>query len=177
MSSSARTRFSIPLVAALGLAPATAGCDNPNPGTPLGTFSVTSTLSTDTCGGTAADPDPGSFDVTLSNDKGIVYWFPNTGASAASGAINAARTVSIAEVVADDVDAVDGSAGACTLQRNDTLTFTLAAGATPASFTGTYSFTVSPAIGANCSDQLTSHGGGYSTLPCTITYTLAGAHE
>lgn len=177
MSSSARALVSVPLLAAFGLTSSGVACDNPNPGTPLGTFSVKSSLRANTCGGTAATSDPGSFVVTLSNDNGIVYWFPNTGASGASGAINSSRTVSITEVVADDVDALDGSTGACTLQRNDTLTFTLAAGARPASFTGTYGFTVSPSIGASCSDQLTAHGGGYGTLPCTITYALSGTRD
>lgn len=156
---------------------AAAACDNPNPGAPLGTFAVTSALGTDTCGGTAADTSPGSFNVTLSNDQGVVYWFPDTGGSATRGSINAARSVTITEVVADNVDATDAGAGPCTLQRNDTLTFTLAAGGAPASFTGSYSFTVTPAIGAACSDQLVAHGGGYAALPCTITYTLAGTRQ
>jgi hypothetical protein len=164
------------LLAAAVLAPV-AACDNPNPGTALGTFSVESALATDTCGGTAADPSPGNFDVTLSNDQGTIYWFPNTGASSASGGLSSTRTVSISEAVADDVDQTEAGAGACTLQRNDVLSFTLAPGSAPASFTGSYSFTVNAASGANCSDQLTVHGGGYAALPCTITYRLVGARK
>ena len=154
-----------------------AACDNPNPGTALGTFAVTSALTNDSCGGTAASADPGSFDVTLSNDNGQIYWFPSTGGASAVGGLSATRTVSIAEVVADAVDSYDGGSGACTLQRNDDLTFTLAAGTAPASFTGSYSFTVSSANGANCADQLTANGGGYGKLPCTITYGLTGTRK
>jgi hypothetical protein len=155
-----------------------AACDNPNPGVTVGTYSVASALSDNSCGADVAPTDPGSFDVTISNDQGTYYWFPNTGASAVSGGMNAARTVSVTEVVADDVDETDaGASGPCTLQRNDTLSFTLAAGATPASFTGSYSFTVSPAIGANCADQLVQSGGGYTKLPCTTTYTLTGKRQ
>jgi hypothetical protein len=174
MPSSPRALASIAIVASACLASA---CDNPNPGTPLGTYAVTSALSMDTCGGTAAVTDPGSFGVTISNDSGVVYWFPDTGGTGVSGTMNAARTVNITEVVADDVDQTEAGAGACTLQRNDTLTFTLAPGVSPASFTGSYSFVVNPAIGANCSDQLTVHGGGYSTLPCLVTYKLTGTAE
>ncbi len=152
-----------------------AACDNPNPGTPLGTYSVTSGLVTDTCGGTVVQASPGDFDVTLSNDQGVVYWFPNNGASSQSGSLSASRSVSISDVLADDVDETEaGMSGACTLDRTDTLTFTLAAGAAPASFTGAYTFTLTPAVGANCADQLTSHGGGYGALPCTVSYSLKG---
>ncbi len=164
------------LVAAVALSPLLAlACENPNPGTPLGTFAVTSTLTADSCGGATVVASPGSFNVTLSNDHGVVYWFPDNGAPSASGGLDAARTVSVSESVADDVDqAADGSAGACTLQRNDVLSFTLASGAAPASFTGAYTFTVAPASGANCTDQLASRGGGYAALPCTATYRLTG---
>jgi hypothetical protein len=161
----------------VGFTVALTACDNPNPGTPLGSFAVTSALSANTCGGAVADTNPGSFSVTLSNDQGIVYWFPDTGASSASGSLSSTRTVNIREGVADDVDQKDGSAAACTLQREDTLSFTLAAGSAPASFTGSYSFTVEAAAGASCADQLASAGGGYTTLPCTITYTLSGTRQ
>jgi len=163
------------IVASLVAFAALAACDNPNPGVAVGTYSVASALSDDSCGGTVAPSNPGSFDVTISNDNGTYYWFPNTGGSSVSGTMGADRTVNVTEIVADDVDETEaGAAGECTLQRNDTLTFTLAASAAPASFTGAYSFTVIPAIGANCSDQLVANGGGYGALPCTITYKLTG---
>jgi hypothetical protein len=154
-----------------------AACDNPNPGTPVGSYSVTSVLSLDSCGGGVAPSDPGSFDVTISDEDGVYYWFPNTGASSVSGPMNASRTVSVTEIVADNVDGSDAGAGPCTLQRNDTLSFTLAAGASPRTFTGAYSFTVAPAVGASCADQLVTHGGGYGALPCTVTYALAGSRQ
>jgi len=160
-----------------GLVAAVVACDNPTPGTVLGTYTVSSTLSTNTCGGAVAETDPGSFDVTISNDHGTVYWFPNTGGTSTSGTISSARTVSISEVLSDNVDATDGGSGKCTLQRNDTLRFTLAAGSPPASFTGTYTFILTPANGANCSDQLTSGGGAYTVLPCTIAYTMDGTRQ
>ena len=159
------------------LAWAVAGCDNPNPGAPLGTFSVSSSLTGNSCGSDGAASDPGRFAVTISNDDGLVYWFPDTGASSASGTINSARTVTISEVVADNLSAPDGAAGACTLQRNDTLRFTLAAGSAPAAFTGSYAFIMTPAVGAECSDQLASKGGGYAALPCTVSYSLAGTRK
>jgi hypothetical protein len=153
-------------------------CDNPNPGTPLGTFVVASTLSVDTCGGTVVDGSPGIFDVTISNDDGLIYWFPNTGGTGTYGVMDPSGTVSINEVVADDVDMTEaGASGACTLQRNDTLTFTLPSGAAPGSFTGSYSFTMSAASGANCADQLTANGGGYGALPCTVTYGMKGTRQ
>ncbi len=156
---------------------ALAACDNPNPGTPLGTFSVTSSLVASSCGAGVADPSPGSFQVTLSNDHGLIYWFPDTGAAAASGALGASGTVSIREVLADTVDAYDGGAGTCTLDRSDVLTFTLPPGASPASFKGSYAFTVAPAAGATCTDQLAATGGAYAALPCTIAYDLSGTRQ
>jgi hypothetical protein len=152
-------------------------CDNPNPGTPIGTFAVASALTGNSCGSEVAETSPGSFDVTISNDDGVVYWFPSTGGTAVSGSINAARTVSISEAVADDVDETDSGSGACILQRNDTLSFTLASGAAPSSFTGSYSFTFSPATGSSCSDQLAARGGTFGQLPCTVSYALTGARN
>jgi hypothetical protein len=67
-----------------------------------------------------------------------------------------------------------GASGPCTLQRNDTLSFTLGPGAQPASFTGSYSFVTTPAIGASCADQLTAEGGVYGALPCVVVYSLTG---
>ena len=67
------------------------------------------------------------------------------------------------------------------MDRADSLVFTFAPGAepgaTPASFTGTYGFTVTAASGANCMDQLATYGGGYGALPCTLTYSLDGERQ
>ena len=164
----------LPLPTAIASALLLGACENPNPGAALGTFSVKSHLMTNTCGGTAANLDPGDFDVTISNDHGIIYWFPQTGASSAQGGLGGNGTVTINETVSDNVDGVNGKAGPCTMDRTDALTFTFARGPLPASFTGTYGFTVAAASGANCTDQLTTNGGGYGALPCTLTYSLAG---
>jgi len=170
-----RPREGIAGVAVLALA--AAACDNPNPGTVLGTYAVTSALTSDSCGGSVADTDPGSFVATISNDDGTVYFFPNTGAPSVSGPMTASRTVTVSEAVADDVDQTATGSGACTLQRNDTLSFTLAAGATPPSFRGSYSFTTSAASGADCADQLVQNGGIYGALPCTVVYSLSGTAQ
>jgi hypothetical protein len=154
-----------------------AACDNPNPGSPVGTFAVTTAVASDTCGGTVVQMEPGNFDVTISNDQGVVYWFPTNGAASASGSLSASRSVSITEVVADDVDQTPTGGGACTLQRSDTLSFTLGPGAAPTSFTGAYTFTVGAASGANCADQLSVHGGGYDALPCTVSFALRGTRQ
>jgi hypothetical protein len=153
------------------------GCENPTPGTALGTFSVTTGLTTDTCGGTVAEADPGDFTVVISDDNGVVYWFPQTGGSSVSGGLASDGNVTIGEEVAGNVDGVDGGNGACTLDRMDTLSFTLPPGNAPASFTGSYSFTVSVASGSICTDQLTTSGGGYGTLPCTVTYSMNGKRQ
>ena len=154
------------------------GCGNPTPGTVLGTYAVASALSADTCGSiVVASADPGPFTVTISNDRGVYYWFPSTGGTSTSGSMNAARTVTIDDTVVDNVDGTDAGVGPCTLQRNDALRFTLAAGASPGSFTGSYGFTMMPAAGSTCTDQLAAHGGSYAALPCTITYALTGKLE
>jgi len=157
---------------------ALAACDNPNPGTPLGTFAVTSALTANSCGSDVAAPDPGSFGVTLSNDQGVVYWFPDTGGSSASGGLSASHSVSISEVVADSVGATtDGGASPCTLERADTLSFTLSSATSPSSFSGSYDFTVSALSGSSCTSQLASAGGGYVQLPCTVTYSMTGTRQ
>lgn len=154
-----------------------AACDNPTPGTPLGTFAVTSALTTDSCGGSVANTDPGNFTVQISNDDGVIYWFPQTGGSSVSGGLGSNNTVTVKEEIVGAVDSTDAGAGACTLDRLDTLTFTLAAGSAPSSFTGSYSFSVAVDTGSNCTDQLTQYGGGYGTLPCTVTYSLSGTRQ
>jgi hypothetical protein len=167
--------FALSFAAGTAVSVASLACDNPNPGVPVGSYAVTSALSENSCGSGVAPSDPGNFDVTISNSDGVYYWFPDTGGSSVEGKINSARTVSSSEVVADNVDGTEAGAGPCTMQRSDTLTYTMGTGAVPASLTGSYSSVFSTASGATCTDQLATHGGAYAALPCTVTYSLSGA--
>jgi hypothetical protein len=67
--------------------------------------------------------------------------------------------------------------GPCDLERNDDLELTIGGGSPAVSIGGTITYTFSPQVGANCSDQLVASGGMYDTLPCKISYTIAGSRE
>jgi hypothetical protein len=71
----------------------------------------------------------------------------------------------------------DGGLGPCAMARADTLQMTLGSGSPPASFTGSIRYVFSVAGGSDCTDQLTTAGGQYNALPCTITYSAAASRQ
>jgi hypothetical protein len=76
---------------------------------------------------------------------------------------------------------VDGTAdaglGPCTMERDDTLTVTMGSGSPPTTFAATIKYAFSVTAGSDCSDQLTSGGGQYTTIPCTIEYTVTASRQ
>jgi hypothetical protein len=192
----------------VGLVATSCNTQNPLPGTSLGTYNVTGTLGTNTCGSGLGAPTPWDFTVQLSEDSTTTpttfYWLSQDGTQL-SNTMTSATSVSITSSVTTNPDAVaagvDAGAatgamdpggmmgtatpvptvGACDLEQNTTLALTLAAGATPASFSGTITYTFETATGvsatSNCTDQLAASGGAYNTLPCTATYTLSATHQ
>jgi hypothetical protein len=156
------------------LAPA---CANPLPGTQLGTFQVTATAAANTCG--LGAPSAYQFDVQLSQLGSTLYWSWLDDSPIVSGALapvsstDAQLQASLTASQSANVDATDAGAGPCTMDRTDSLVVTLAAASPPGSFTGTLSYSFTVESGADCSDQLTSTGGIYDTLPCAVSYTLA----
>jgi hypothetical protein len=78
--------------------------------------------------------------------------------------------------VTDNVDPTDAGLGPCTLERHSVLDLDLTGTAT-GSFRGSIAYSFSGAAGADCSDQLSSAGGQYEALPCTITYSMVGTKQ
>jgi hypothetical protein len=169
---------SLVLVGALGVL--AAGCANPLPGTPLGTYQVTATNEANSCGSGLGAPGTYQFDVQLSEtDETTLYWNWLDNSPIASGALapissaNPALQATLTASQSSNVDATDAGPGPCTMDRDDSVVVTLGTGTPPASFTGTMSYTFTAASCANCSDQLSTAGGMYDALPCAVTYTLA----
>jgi hypothetical protein len=167
-----------PLVAIAGIAcmAGSAACgDTSMPGTTLGTYAVTAEAQTNVCGLTA--PNPWTFDVELSQDGTTLYWNWMDGSSYLSSPVDSqSATLLAAEQVNVDGTA-DGGLGPCTLERDDQLVVALGSGSPPATFTGTISYAISAVSGSDCSDQLSTVGGMYTTLPCTITYTMTSTRQ
>lgn len=153
-------------------------CGPALPGTPLGTYNVTGTLVSDTCGNAM---NPWTFTAQMSEDGTVLYWLPSS-ASSSSGNLTSATKAVITTVVTANVDATEGGApGPCDLTVATTLDVSLASGLTPSTFTATYAQTISAATGVsstnNCTDQLSSSGGSYATLPCTASYSFSGSRQ
>jgi hypothetical protein len=147
------------------------------PGTMLGTYAVTGTLGTNSCGTGLAPPSPWAFDVQMSEEGTTLYWSYLDGNPPLSSTLSANAATLTATQTANVDGTADGGAGPCSMTRTDTLQVDLAAANPPPTFTGTlvYDFTV--VSGADCSDQLSANGGSYDTLPCTLTYSLSGAQQ
>ena len=160
--------------------PACSGKDPYSPGTKLGTFHVTATLTHTSCGPT---PNPWEFDVRLNHEGSTLYWIQG-GAPIQGQVDTTARTQLEAEVV-QEVRKADERAKreACTIARTDVLALTLAdADAKPTSdpalmqsFSGSLVYTFAPVSGSDCSDQTTVSGGDFDALPCEVHYDLSGA--
>jgi hypothetical protein len=154
-----------------------AACNaTPLPGTQLGTFKVTATTSTNSCGSGLAAPSPWVFDVQMSENDSLLYWSWMDGTPPLSGTLTS-TTATVTNNTSANVDYTDAGNGPCTMDRNDALAITLATAASPTSFTATITYTFSAASGADCSDQLASAGGAYDAVPCTIEYSATGNRQ
>jgi hypothetical protein len=153
-----------------------ASCGN-LPGTTFGTYSVTGTLDSNTCGPGIGAPNPWEFSVLLSESGMILYWSWMDGSALLSGPVTVGGHASLTSYEVENVDTRDGGVqGPCNMQRNDQIDLTLAVGTPPPSFQGTASYVFSVQEGANCDDQLRASGGMYSQLPCSVSYTLTATH-
>ncbi len=150
--------------------------ETPLPGTQLGTFKVTGTTTTNSCGDALGAPDPWVFDAQLSESDSLLYWSFMDGNSPLSGAL-AGTSASISAATSANVDSSDAGSGPCTMNREDAIDLTLGAASAPSSFTGTISYTFTVASGSSCSDQLTNAGGQYAALPCTLAYTVSAQRQ
>jgi hypothetical protein len=171
-------RFALPLaVAVLAVGSAAAGCnETPLPGTQLGTYKVTGEAKTNTCGAGLGAPDPWVFDALLSQDGTTLYWSYMDGNPPLSGPL-ASKSAILSTSETANVDGNDAGLGPCTLARADAITVALGSGSPPTSLSGTISYSFTVPSGSTCSDQLTSAGGTYDALPCTLAYTITAARQ
>jgi hypothetical protein len=96
-----------------------AACNaTPLPGTQLGTFKVTATTSTNSCGAGLAAPSPWVFDVQMSESDSLLYWSWMDGSAPLSGALTT-TTATVTDNTSANVDPTDAGDGPCTMDRND----------------------------------------------------------
>jgi hypothetical protein len=166
--------------AAAALVVACGPASSPLPGTSLGTYNVTGTLGTNSCGSGLGAPNPWTFTVQMSEDGTTLYWESSDGTELSSTMSSATRA-NLASTNTANVDGTEAGAGQCDLTTTTAVGVTLATSSPPSTFTGSITYTFTAATGVstsnNCTDQLSAQGGSYATLPCTATYSLAGSHQ
>jgi hypothetical protein len=169
-------RSALLLVSVLAaVAPAAGSCaDQPLPGTVYGMYKVTGTTTTNTCGSGLGAPDPWVFDAQISRDGDTLYWSWMDGSAPVSGPLSG-ESATLSTNESANVDSTDAGLGPCTMTRADSLTLTLASGSPPSTFSGTIGYAFTVVSGSTCGDQLTSAGGTYATLPCSIAYSVTAA--
>lgn len=159
-----------------------AGCggkDPYSPGSKLGSFHVTAKLTSSTCG---AAPDPWEFDVKLNHELRTIYWVQ--GGAPIQGRLDEASQTRLAASSEYEVRAANERTklAACAVARSDALVVVLqredgTAVVDPAqtrAFAGTLAYSFTPTESSDCTDQLTVSGGAYASLPCTVSYEVAG---
>jgi len=139
-------------------------------GDPMGTYTITGTLMTQTCGGDTPAENPWTFDIRLTRNGNRIYWL-QPAAPSLSGIIdtggNVVFTTSEIFDLADPNDA--GKGNYCGVVRNDTFTAALGTATEPSTFFGTLTYHYDLDEGATCSPTQD----GLDTVPCDVTYVLA----
>jgi hypothetical protein len=163
-------RLTAAAVASLAILPACGSASMP--GHLLGTYKVVGQSKSNSCG--LGAPNPWTFDVQLSQQQETLYWDWLDGSPLLSGTLSqgAQPSTTITDSATVNADSTDAGLGPCTLDTASNMQIDLGAGVPPGRFTGTLSYSYTPASGATCSDVLTTAGGMYEQLPCTVTYTV-----
>jgi hypothetical protein len=171
----------LPSPSALGCAALLAWCgscaDTALPGTQLGTYTVTGTLGTNTCGAGLGAPSPWKFDIQMSEQKNTLYLSTLDGNPPLSSTLVGQSATLTASVTGNVDGSADAGPGPCSMTRNETVRVNLASSSPPSSFTGTLEYDFGVVAGSDCSDQLSANGGGYDALPCSMTYSISGARQ
>ena len=144
-----------------------AGCVPVNslPGTALGTFAVTAVLSSNSCGTGLNLANPRKFDAELSLDDNTLYFKPTDEAevSAPLDSDNSATFTSV-----DNSQATNDSS--CSLSLKSIYTVKLDSASAPTTATGSLRFEYSASKSNTCASQLSSNGGVYDDLPCSVEF-------
>ena len=159
---------------ALAFAGALAACLAHSPGTSLGTFAVTGTLGTQTCGASmqAQIIDPWDFDVRLSRSGSILYWL-QASSPALSGTIDPSGNASVTTSEIFDLSSPDGGPH-CAVVRSDTFKAALGTSSQPSSFDGSIAYHYELDQGSECGGLLS---GSFDTVPCDVSYTLSAKRK
>jgi hypothetical protein len=149
-----------------------AACNaKPMPGNLLGTYEVTAHTQNNSCGAGLAAADPWVFTVELSQDGTTLYWNTLDGSPMLSGPVDAHEHATMTSSTTENMDGTEAGLGPCNMQRTDSLTVALGAGTPPATFSATFTYGFAAQTGSDCSDQMSSAGGPYDAIPCTLGYT------
>jgi hypothetical protein len=150
--------------------------DAHNPGTALGSFDVTATVTSNTCGdGALGELSPWAFSVHLARDPGVLYW--NNGQAVISGSL-AADGVTFTfdtSVIQDMRDPSVVGPPPCSVTRDDSAHGKLdtATGAVSA-FSGQLGYQFTPTAGSSCDDLVNGPTPVVAALPCAFTYQMTG---
>lgn len=150
------------------------------PGTSLGNFSVVGTVGNNSCGSGVGAQSPWDFTVEMSKDGSTLYMAQTDGSDEVYGALSS-TSATLVSTTTSNPDATEAGAGSCDLTQTTSFAITLDSASSPSSFSGSVTYTYSVATGVStttdCTDQLASSGGAYSTLPCTVTYSLTATKQ
>ncbi|MDI3282972.1 hypothetical protein [Polyangium sp. 15x6] len=173
MSLSTRSTLLVGLAGAL-----LAGCgdgkvDPHHPGELLGTYEVSATRETTTCGeGALGSTATWEFEVRLSRGDGVLYW--DSGAEVTAGTLGSDdRRFSFDTSLVVDMRAggTPSNLPPCTIVRGDRAEGLLDEDA--GGFSGELAYTFTPSQGSDCSDLVTGPAPTFAALPCTMTYVLS----
>jgi hypothetical protein len=171
-----RTWLWLGFACACGGALAAVACEEQSslPGTDLGTFSVSATVSSNSCGTSLGAPDPWLFDAKMSKDGTTLYWQQDQ-ADAVSGQLDSTGTQ--ATIAVTSTNQSDGGIGGCTIARTDTLNVVVGDAGAPTAISGSVGFAFSASSTVDCAAELSANGGSYQTLPCELDYTFTGTKQ
>ncbi len=141
-----------------------------DPGSSLGTFAVTGTLKTQTCGAGMTADNPWKFSLRLSRTANQLYWLQDS-APPISGTIDGQGNALVTSSSVYPLQ--DGDAGPyCAVVRTDKFTAALGSGSgAVTSFSGSLAYHYDLDQGSDCTGLLSS--GGFSTMPCDVSYEIA----
>ncbi len=148
------------------------GCLGHDPGSTLGTYATTGTLTQQTCGASIVAQDPWAFHVRLSRSGSTIFWLQDA-SPALTGSIDPAGNVIVKTTEIFDLqDASDsGKKPYCGVVRSDTFTASLGTAPQPTGFMGKLNYHYEVDEGADCTAVV---AGQFDSLPCDVSYDLAG---
>jgi hypothetical protein len=155
------------LLSCLGCLTSLLACLGQDPGTPLGTFSVTGALKTQTCGSVMPADDPWAFNVRLSRTGDHLFWL-QAAAPPLSGTIEPDGHVVLTTTETFVLQEGDAGADYCGVIRSDDFEAMFDNPTTPSTFVGRIAYHYDLDQGANCPGM---------TLPCDVSYDLVAKRQ